>query len=240
MSYYDEIYLKRLNRYGLDYQSRIQGQRERNFENYLLKTLYLVEFQYEDTVHPGSLERYKQDYTETQAYLLTRIDLKIPNGTILDIVNQDGTTQNWMIWWLESIESSGYNRYIVLKMTHELSWKVGDENYSQYGYFYGPGTAKIQDAIKSATGKTLYTENDNLYMFITPTNAALTKETYFTVTDHGITQAFTVKDVDVISTNGVAYVSVDPTLERATEQQNSTQVTDGFYWLNGGDNNGNP
>ena len=90
MSYYDEIYLKRLNRYGLDYQSRIQGQRERNFENYLLKTLYLVEFQYEDTVHPGSLERYKQDYTETQAYLLTRIDLKIPNGTILDIVNQDG------------------------------------------------------------------------------------------------------------------------------------------------------
>jgi len=46
MSYFDEVYLKRLNRYGLDYQSRLQGQRERNFENYLLKTIYRVDFQY--------------------------------------------------------------------------------------------------------------------------------------------------------------------------------------------------
>ena len=44
MRYYQDVYLKRLNRYGLDYQSRIQGQREREFENYLLKTVYLVHF----------------------------------------------------------------------------------------------------------------------------------------------------------------------------------------------------
>jgi len=44
MSYYDEVYLKRLNRYGLDYQSRLQGQRERNFENYLLKTPFRIDF----------------------------------------------------------------------------------------------------------------------------------------------------------------------------------------------------
>ena len=91
MSYYDEVYLKRLNRYGLDFQSRYQGQRERNFENYLLRTLFRVDFEYCDKVHPASLERYKQDYSETQMYLLTRADLKIPNGTILDIINQDGS-----------------------------------------------------------------------------------------------------------------------------------------------------
>jgi len=34
MSYFDEVYLKRLNRYGLDYQSRLQGQRERNLFPY--------------------------------------------------------------------------------------------------------------------------------------------------------------------------------------------------------------
>ena len=43
MSYFD-IYEKRLNRYGLDYQSRIQGKREQNFDLYLQKSIYRVDF----------------------------------------------------------------------------------------------------------------------------------------------------------------------------------------------------
>ena len=62
--YYD-VYRKRLNRYGLDFQSRIQGERERDFENYLLKTIYRVDFEYDGVVHYGSLEHSKQDYSET-------------------------------------------------------------------------------------------------------------------------------------------------------------------------------
>lgn len=237
MSYYDEVYLKRLNRYGIDYQSRIQGQRERNFENYLLKTLYRVDFQYLDKVHPASLERYKQDYSETQAYLLTRIDLKIPNGTVLDLISQDGTSKPWMIWWLEQIEASGYNRYVVLKMTNWLSWEKDGQKYGQWGYFSGPGTSKIKDAIKSSTGKTLYQENDNLHMYITPYHSALTKEVYFEATQDETTQAFSITDVDLISTPGVAYVSVDPTLLRSHTDppvQEEDTPNDEFYWLNGG------
>ena len=48
MDYFNSIYKKRLNRYGLDYQSRIQGEREENFEYYLLKTIYRVDFLYEN------------------------------------------------------------------------------------------------------------------------------------------------------------------------------------------------
>ena len=97
---YLELYRKRLNRYGLDYQSRIQGQRDRNFDNYLLKTIYRVDFWYNDIYVPASLERYKQDYTETQGYLLTQRKVEIPNGTILEIESQDGKKQMWMVWWL--------------------------------------------------------------------------------------------------------------------------------------------
>lgn len=82
---YIEVYRKRLNRYGLDYQSRIQGQRERDFDSYLLKSIYRVDFWYDNIYVPAVLERYKQDYTETQGYLLTRRDVEIPNGTILTI-----------------------------------------------------------------------------------------------------------------------------------------------------------
>ena len=57
MGYYDEIYLKRLNRYGLDYQSRIKNQREKLFENYLSKTIYRVDFKFNDEDIAGSSER---------------------------------------------------------------------------------------------------------------------------------------------------------------------------------------
>ena len=40
--YYEKVYQRRLNRYGMDYQSRIQNQRERDFESYLYKTIYRV------------------------------------------------------------------------------------------------------------------------------------------------------------------------------------------------------
>ena len=61
MSYYEDVYLKRLNRYGYDYQSRIQGQRERVFEDKLLRSVYRVNFEYDGEIHPATLERYKQD-----------------------------------------------------------------------------------------------------------------------------------------------------------------------------------
>jgi hypothetical protein len=47
-----------------------------------MKSVYRVDFEYEG-LQPGLLERYKQDETETRAYLLTRVKLNIPVGTIL-------------------------------------------------------------------------------------------------------------------------------------------------------------
>ena len=56
MKYFD-IYLKRLNRYGLDYQSRTQAKREKTFEAYLLKSVYKVDFNFEGNVYEGSFEK---------------------------------------------------------------------------------------------------------------------------------------------------------------------------------------
>ena len=81
MSYFD-IYKQRLNRFGNDYQSRIQGEREHLFELYLLKSIYRVDFMYNNKHYAGSLEKNKQDNSETRQYLLTQVDLNIPNGTI--------------------------------------------------------------------------------------------------------------------------------------------------------------
>ena len=237
---YIEIYRKRLNRYGLDYQSRIQGQRERNFDDYLLKSIYRVDFWYNDIFVPATLERYKQDYTETQCYLLTRRDVDISNGTIIMIESQNGITKPYMVWWKEEIEASGYNRYVVLKMTHLLTWRDAENmNHEQWAYFYGPGTSTISDTLKSASGEAIYKENNNLHMFITSYNKTLCRDVYFENKQGETDNGYVVSEVDFTSTPGIAYVSVDPSYIRSqtysaelVKNGNSAQNA----WLNGGNN----
>lgn len=236
-SYYKDAYRRRLNRYGLDYQSRIQNQRERDFDNYLYKTIYRVDFEFDGDLCPGSLEHYKQDYSETQSYLLTRKDVIIPNGTVLMIQSKNDNITPWMVWWLEQIEASGYNKYVVLKMTHYLKWKTADRVVEQWAYFSGPGTAAISDAIKSSTGKPVYSENNNLHTFITTQNETICRDLYFEVTQGNITQGYVVTEFDINSTPGVNYVTVDPV---PTREESSVPVKDkedtneDFFWLQGG------
>lgn len=235
--YYETAYKKRLNRYGLDYQSRIQNQRERDFDNYLYKTIYRVDFDFDGKSHPGSLERYKQDYSETQGYLLTRIDVEIPCGTVLMIQSKNGVETPWMVWWLEQIEASGYNRYVVLKMTHYLKWTKDNEEIAQWAYFSGPGTSAISDILKSATGKPVYNENNNLHTFITTQNESIVRDLYFEVTQGNITQGYVVTEFDINSTPGVNYVSVDPVPVRAkveTPVKTEEDKEEDFFWLQGG------
>ena len=119
MEYFD-IYEKRLNRYGTTQQERIQNQREKVFDLKVQGSVYKVEFEYNGAVHFGTLERSSQNNTETLQYLLTKVDVVIPAGTIITITDLYGNTNNWMIYYLEYIQASGYNRYIVLKMTIQL------------------------------------------------------------------------------------------------------------------------
>lgn len=236
MGYY-EIYKRRLNRYGLDYQSRVQAQRDRNFENYLLKSIYRVDFWYDNRYTPATLERYKQDYTETQCYLLTQREVEIPNGTILEIESKDGTKKPWMVWWLEEIEASGYNRYVVLKMTHLLTWRDAEKNiHEQWAYFSGPGTSAILDSIKSSSGEAVYKQNDNLHTFVTSYNSGIVRNTYFEVPYKETTSAYVVTELDVNSTPGVAYVTVDPSYIRDKSPDASVEdVTEAEqFWLSGG------
>lgn len=233
MSDYYQVYRQRLNRYGLDFQSRIEGSREREFENYLYKTIYRVDFQVGGKWIPGSLERYKQDASETQGYLLTRKEDVLPSGTILEIESRDGRKNIWMVWWLEQIESSGYNKYVVLKMTHYLH--CGDTY--QWSFFEGPAAKAVKDTVQLKTS--LFSENDQLHLFITPANDVFVRDYYFTIGEGDKKDAYVVTFVDNYTTPGIAYVSVDPTAVR-DESEAPIQTPDeddkDYYWLNGGAN----
>ena len=231
---YINVYRKRLNRYGLDYQSRVQGQRERNFDDYLLKSIYRVDFWYNDTYAPATLETYKQDYTETQCYLLTRRELDIPNGTILMVESRDGAKKPWMVWWKEEIEASGYNRYVVLRMTHLLTWHDAENvSHEQWAYFSGPGNSTISDAIKSASGEAIYKENNNLHMFVTSYNSVLARDVYLEIPYENSITSYVIAETDINSTPGVEYVTVDPSYLRGTADKGDEQTAASF-WFSGG------
>ena len=241
MNYFEDVYLKRLNRYGYDYQSRVQAQRERVFEGKLLKSIYRVEFSYNGEIHPATLERYKQDETELMQYLLTRVSLNLPNGTILMIPDKNLVPQPWLVYWLESMKASGYNRYIVLKMTHFITWRdrEGIER-SSWCYMYGQQDNMLKDELRSRSRMdTLYTENLQTSFFILPINEFLSRDDYLEIGEGKLKEAYRVTGYDIQSTPGVEYVTVDPVYLRdhtpAPEIQPGEDPTD-YYWLNGGEN----
>lgn len=239
MNYFNDVYLKRLNRYGYDYQTRIQSQREKVFEGLLLKSVYRVDFEYEQEMHPALLERYKQDETQLMQYLLTRVSLNIPNGTVLMIPDKDMVEQPWLVYWLESIKASGYNRYIVLKMTHYINWRDRDGNtHFSWAYMYGQQDNMLKDEIRSRSRTdAIYAENLKSSFFIVPTNEFIRKDDYLEIGEGALKEAYRVTGYDINSTPGVEYVTVDPVYLRdhtpAPEQTEEDDSAD-FYWLNGG------
>lgn len=239
MSYYKDIYLKRLNRYGNSYKSRMQGQRERLFNAYLKRSVYTINFTYNDQVYIGSFEPNKQDNTQTLQFLLTTRDLNIPNGTILNIPIE-GQPQNWLVYYKEYIEASGYNKYTLLRMTHTITWTGRDkQNYTSLAYFYGQENNMLKDELKSRSrSDVLYTENLKLSFLVMPLNTNLNKDDYFQISIGNVSEGYRVTGYDRISTEGIQFVSVDPTylydLTPAPEPTPEEQSDPDFYWIQGG------
>ncbi len=240
MSYFEDIYKKRVNRYGLDYQSRIQREREELFDLYLLKTIYRVDFLYEDEEVAGSLEKYKQDETQTLQYLLTKTSINMSNGTILLIPDKDKVKQPWMVYYLENIKASGYNRYILLKMTHYLTWTARDgSTQNSWAYMYGQEDNMLKDEIRSRSRMdTIYAENLKMSFFVMPTTEKIRKDDYIVVGKDGLKEQYRVTGYDIQSTLGVEYVTVDPTYEydlTPAPKQQPGDLDEDFFWLNGGE-----
>ena len=240
MGYFEDIYKKRVNRYGLDYQSRIQREREELFDLYLLKTIYRVDFLFEDEVVAGSLEKYKQDETQTLQYLLTKTNINIPNGTILMIPDKDKIKKPWLVYYLEDIKASGYNRYIVLKMTHYLTWTARDGSQQEsWAYMYGQEDNMLKDEIRSRSRMdTIYAENLKMSFFVMPTTPKIKKDDYLEIGTGELKEQYRVTGYDIQSTPGVEYVTVDPTYEydlTPAPQQQPGDSEDEFFWLNGGE-----
>lgn len=240
MNYFEDIYKKRVNRYGTNYQDRILNQRKELFEKYLLKSIYRVDFLYNDEMVPGSLERYKQDETETMQYLLVRLNMIIPFGTVLEITDSNGITNHWMIYWLENIKTSGYNRYVVLRMSHFLRWKDRENiERESWAYMYGQENNMLKDEIRSRSRMdVIYSENLKTSFFVMPKTPYIKRDIYLEVGEEPYLEAYRVTGYDIQSTEGVEYVTIDPVYIRDKSPIPTPEEgddPDDYFWLQGGE-----
>ncbi len=236
--YYNDIYQLRLNHYGYDYQSRLQAKREKNFQAYLKRSVYTIHFSYQDTDYIGSFEKYKQDETEYLHYLLTEVNVNIPAGTILFLPNKDDELKPWMVYYLEEIRASGYNRYIMLKMTHYLTWVSRDKLWCHsWAYMYGQEDNMLKDELKSRSRMdTIYAENLKSSFFVMPVTPEIRKDDYLIIGEKPLQEYYRVTGYDIQSSKGIEYVTVDPIYEydlTPPPKQEETPDTE-FFWLNGG------
>lgn len=232
MNYYDEVYLKRLNRYGTDFASRVQGQREADWMRYKSMSTYKVEFEDEEgNKLSGTLEPNKQDETETTQWLLLDLDKKYPAGTIF-LIKGKYNENRWMILFLRETQSKGYNKYMVLKLTHLIQWKDrAGAQHESWGYFFGKMDRIIYDVIRSTAKNPNYQDPDKETHIIMPTNRNLKREDYLVIDEEG----YIVTGYDLSSTPGVEYFSLKETMLRDTTPVDTIGETgDDTFWLTGG------
>ena len=156
------------------------------------------------------------------------------------IPDKDLAPQPWLVYWLESIKASGYNRYIVLKMTHFITWRDRDgREQSSWCYMYGQQDNMLKDELRSRSRMdTLYTENLKMSFFIMATNEFLRRDDYLEIGEGNLKEAYRVTGYDIQSTPGIEYVTVDPVYLRDNSpapEQTQEDDPDDFYWLNGGE-----
>nr|DAP01271.1 MAG TPA: hypothetical protein [Caudoviricetes sp.] len=233
INYYDDIYLRRVNKYGDNFQDRIQGKRIEAFRRLLDKSIYKVTFTdtYAGASKVGILKPYKQDETQTLNYLLSALEDNWPAGTIFDIRNS-----RWMILYHNDMPGAGYNKYVVMRMSHNVSWKDrnGDLHWSP-AYFYGPMTEKIYDMLRTYLKGVVYKESNKYVHLIMPKNDFLLRQDYLVIDNEG----YEVTGVDHSSTPGVVYVTLNETYIRDESQapERETEVKeeddDEFFWVKG-------
>ena len=231
--YYEKVYLKRLNRYGIDFQSRMQRQREENFKLQLLRSVYYVTFDYDGKECEGEFTPMKQNETKTLHYLLTDVNLDMPGGTILMMPDKDGIREPWMVYYLEDYRASGYNRYIVIR----ADLVVDIDGHKFNACLIGPGHSYMRDVIKSRAATTIYLEDFNSFLLILPKTQYIKKDTYLTIGKDWEKTGFRVTGFDLFTNPDVEYVTLDPMyIKDETEAPTKTEEDsdEDYFWLNGG------
>lgn len=230
MSYFD-IYKKRMNRYGDNATDRLEKGRQQNFEKFLYQSPHYTKFQYKEKEVECVFEPSSQDETKTVMHVLCRVGEKFNPGDIVTICGKI-----YMFWYWDERQDSGYNRWNVIKLSQHIEWLNEDgSTWSNEAYIFSQQTNMLKNELKSRSrSATLYLENLKLDFMIMPSDKNLEIGSYLVIKIDDMSRAERVTGIDFLSTPGVMYVSMDPTIERDLTPPPEKKPEDDdndYFWL---------
>lgn len=240
MSYYEDVYVKRLNKEGYTQQERIKTKKEKEFDMLILKksqyqaNIYQVNENKKSII--CSLQPNKWNESELISNLfLSRSVEKFKTGDILRIFQKIGDIEYdkiWLVLFKEENITQGYETYKVVCLDNiiNITNEYGDTIYCIPVKFVSATSSIVEDYFAFGTRQT-YREPNKDVRLITSDFDFLKKDVYFEYKGRG----WEITGKDNISINGVAYVSISERLLSEVEPKSSGQIevgNDTNFFLN--------
>lgn len=242
MSYFEDVYLKRINKDGRTIQERVKTRKENEFDRlFLQKTKYqaaLYELNDESIEILSSIQpsKWNADKIVSNILVSTR-HKKFQTGDIIKSfqkVKEVELDKIWLITFVSDDITHGYQKYEAIELDDVINYtdEYGQTIHTIPVRFVSETSIYVQDKF-SSYGSVSYREPWMDRKFVTRNFDFLKKELYFDYEGRG----WEIAGIDNLSINGVAYVSITEKLKREPEPITSKDILvgeDDNFFLKGG------
>lgn len=242
MSYFDDVYLKRINYTGTTRQDRIKTRKEREFDLLFLKqTEYLATITLinEEQV---SIKCSMQPNKWNESNLITNLLLStsaapLKSGDMLQIkqtIKEQISEKIWLVIFVEENLTKGYQLFKIICLDNMLNLtdEYGNSIYTTPIKIVNSAQSFMQDTIIRNAHELGYREPQTTHILITRDNDLIRKGTYFNLGDRG----WEIVGKDNFSVKNVAYIYISEKLLRQEEPLSSESLLVGEndnFFLNG-------
>lgn len=228
MSYFDEVYLKRINLHGRTRQERIKKSKEREFDKLFIKQteyqclIYKVNEQQTEIV--GSLQPNKWNESNLIGNLLiSTSSAALETGDILHIYQRIANVEEekiWLVLFVEKNITKGYQLFKVICLDSEINLtnEYGDSQYIIPVKFVSATSTFVRDSF--LTTDVGYREASANRTFITADFDFLPKGTKFNYLE----RTWELGGKDNISIKNVAYCCIQERLYTEEEPRSSEDI----------------
>lgn len=241
-SYFEDVYLKRLNKDGKNQQDRIKTRKEKEFDLlFLKKTEYLAKiYQVNDLAREVACSLQPNRHNESSLIsnlLISTSESTFKTGDILKIkqkIKDEELDRIWLVLFVEKNLTKGYQLFklICLDSTVNIIDEYGTTKYSIPVKFVNATSNFVQDTFIHSATQLGYREPNGNRIFITHDFDFIKKSEYFEHKERG----WEIYGIDNISIENVAYVTFSEKMKKEAEPRSSEDILvgeDKNFFLNG-------
>lgn len=229
MSYFEDVYLKRMNKDGNTIQERVKTRKENEFDRLFLKktkyqaAIYQLNDDHVEILSSLQPNKWNQDKIVSNLLVSTHCQ-KFKAGDIVKTYQKNKEVEldkTWLVMFVSEDITHGYQKYEVIELDETINYcdEYGETIEIIPVKFVSETSVYVQDKFNSY-GSVTYREPLAHRKFITRDYDFLKKELYFDYKDRG----WDIAGIDNISIEGVAYVSVQERLKREPEPETSKDI----------------